>query len=544
MLNQSSIDSPLKQVAFSRHVSTHARTARYAAVVAALAGVVQMPRSALAQPALWNDEATLYTAPETRGLNGTALHKFEFKSFPACGQERWNTSWYAAPPGASADTKVPAVINLHGGGCGGDPNGGPLRKWVEAWAEQGFAAISITLDQPGCPDVPITEPEHYGIYQDVADAVLANSLLRSFPEIDAERIGVAGVSWGGHKTCLLSAIDSRLRFAIPIYGAGFMNEEPRWNMEIFSNLSPADAANWSRWFDPSNYLPSTTMPVLWLTTLNDQFWGQVGYRKSFRLVKGPRTVAVHRDFGHDCTTVIDKDIPSPMIFAKSIVSGGIPLPEILETGVDQDTAWVKFDSQASAVRAFFHSTTSTEDDSHMWQWLDGQPATLTDGKAAYLMPAGTTRYYFVIEDERGAAVTSEYVDRLKGETGGIVPRPVVNAGGGGAGGGVSFGGVSNVPVGGAPGTGGASAPGTGGASVNAEPPAANGGGDAAPRPSAGAPSGCRTAPGRPGSRSHALLWTIGLLAFCSRFRGARPKQSVRESSTSGRVPWSRSPKVV
>ena len=85
---------------------------------------------------------------------------------------------------------------------------------VQAWNARGYAAISIAVEgqtdlrdagaSPDCPwqqhewtgpgarvstrmDLPFTEQ---WMYHAVADAILANSLLRSLPAVDAERVGV------------------------------------------------------------------------------------------------------------------------------------------------------------------------------------------------------------------------------------------------------------------------------------------------------------------------------------------------------------------
>lgn len=47
-----------------------------------------------------------------------------------------------------------------------------------------------------------------------ADRILANSLLRSLPEVDADRLGLMGISWGVI-TSTVVGIDTRFAFAIP-----------------------------------------------------------------------------------------------------------------------------------------------------------------------------------------------------------------------------------------------------------------------------------------------------------------------------------------
>ena len=56
----------------------------------------------------------------------------------------------------------------------------------------------------------------------VAAALRAHSLLAADPAVDAARIGLTGISWGGYLTCLVSGVDERYRFACPVYGCGFL----------------------------------------------------------------------------------------------------------------------------------------------------------------------------------------------------------------------------------------------------------------------------------------------------------------------------------
>lgn len=123
-------------------------------------------------------------------------------------------AWLGLPENYSG--KVPGIVLVHGGG------GTAFKAWVQKWNEQGFAALSIAVEgqidvkDPDSKDRAKSWKQHewpgphrHGIYGDsseplkdqwmyhaVADTILANSLLRSLPEVDAKKVGVAGISWG------------------------------------------------------------------------------------------------------------------------------------------------------------------------------------------------------------------------------------------------------------------------------------------------------------------------------------------------------------
>src|SRR5207244_2738599 len=106
--------------------------------------------------------------------------------------------------------KVPAIVLVHGGG------GTAFAEWVKLWTSRGYAAIA--MDTCGCtpggehgkrPRHEHSGPPGWGgwdqtdeavedqwTYHAVADVVLAHSLLRAQPDVDTDRIGITGISWG------------------------------------------------------------------------------------------------------------------------------------------------------------------------------------------------------------------------------------------------------------------------------------------------------------------------------------------------------------
>ncbi len=203
-------------------------------------------------------------------------------------------AYVAIPEGASAENPVPGIILIHGKG------GTAYDRWAKAWADKGFAAISIdtagkynTLtntyantgrtpspfghqDNAGYSDFTENESLHSNMwfYQAISDAVLAGNVLRSYPEVDADNIGVTGVSYGSVITMKTIGIDPRLKFAMPVYGGGFGWEAPTyWQY----NMTEERKA-----WDPIMFLKqSGDTPVLWFVTDRDQHFGLVQISKTY-----------------------------------------------------------------------------------------------------------------------------------------------------------------------------------------------------------------------------------------------------------------------
>jgi len=58
----------------------------------------------------------------------------------------------------------------------------------------------------------VNEPiEDQWMYHAVAAVIRGHSLLRSQPEVDAARIGITGISWGGIITNVVAGVDARDR---------------------------------------------------------------------------------------------------------------------------------------------------------------------------------------------------------------------------------------------------------------------------------------------------------------------------------------------
>ena len=61
------------------------------------------------------------------------------------------------------------------------------------------------------------------------------------PEVDGNRVGIVGISWGGYLTCLAADLDPRFKFAISVYGCGFLGEDSAW-LPQFAKMGRRDTA--------------------------------------------------------------------------------------------------------------------------------------------------------------------------------------------------------------------------------------------------------------------------------------------------------------
>jgi hypothetical protein len=175
-------------------------------------------------------------------------------------------------------------------------------------------------------------------YHALADAVVATSLLRSLPEVDPERVGVTGISWGGYVTCMLPALDDRLMFAVPVYGCGFI-DRCVWRPNL-EKLPPGQRQLWLEEWDPKQYLPAVKVPMLWVDSTNDKNYSLDAQQLSYDLPKSPRTESIvprmpHNHPAHQSPEIIH-------VFVNAVLKNGTPLPSVTLAPAEGRTARATF----------------------------------------------------------------------------------------------------------------------------------------------------------------------------------------------------------
>jgi len=237
-----------------------------------------------------------------------------FDALPYHGDTSKVFCWFGLPEDIAEGEKVPAVVLVHGGG------GTLYPDWVKKWTDRGYAAISLALEgqvagpkdaDDKWPTHPYSGPyrtaffsdlqtentEDVWFYHAVADAILANSLIRSFPEIDTTQIGITGISWGGILAPVIAGIDNRLDFAIPVYGCGYLQDSPLYNMQM-SRLSASAQQEYLRSWDPSNFIPLISAPTLFVNGTNDCHFTMNCFTSSYEALNVEKYLRVEHNMSH------------------------------------------------------------------------------------------------------------------------------------------------------------------------------------------------------------------------------------------------------
>lgn len=312
-------------------------------------------------------------------------------------------AWLGIPH--HSEGELPGVVLVHGGG------GTAFKEWVKKWNAQGFAAISIAVegqvDQREAGNSKIWKqhawpgPKRDGIYADssepltdqwmyhaVADTILANSLLRSLPEVDPEKVGLAGISWGGVITSTVIGVDNRFAFAIPIYGCGHLYDaQSHWGSALDDNLIYRNV------WDPMQRMDRVQMPVLWLSWPGDNHFPLDCQAACYRAAPGPHMVSLIPGMKHSHPAGWNP--PDSYAFAREVVNSGGPWCRQAIATLNDDQFEVLFIASKRLNSAALISTVDSGFTGKR-KWLES-PATLertgTQWMVRTTVPSGSTGWF-------------------------------------------------------------------------------------------------------------------------------------------------------
>lgn len=328
-------------------------------------------------------------------------------------------AYYGVPEGKAPDGGWPAIVLVHGGG------GTAYPQYVKWWNQHGYAAISMDLEghlpvqanskgerpafDEGGPcrnnmfgdiDKPLNEQWFYHCIPQVA---LAHSLIRSFPEVNPQKTGLIGVSWGGVITCLVVGVDDRFKFAVPVYGcAALAGSDGTFGME---GLNQEQLKRFMELWEGSIYLAHSKVPMLWINGTNDINFPLDSWQKSVNIVKGQskQRAEIRMLHGHN-GFVSDEAVA----FADGIINGVASLPEIGKVERSGNQVSVKVIGNKEIIKAeLCYTLYGGKRSNRLWESI---PAAISGETVTAVLPENTTAFYFNITNERRLMLSSEYIE--------------------------------------------------------------------------------------------------------------------------------------
>jgi dienelactone hydrolase len=263
--------------------------------------------------------------------NGVVTEEVRFHSETDGHKDVDIFAYFSYPKGAS---KLPAFIWNPGGLGQASP------AFTEPPARRGYAVLCIDFPQPGyrsTGNYPINtslalgaDPQQAPIYHGAVALLKAVSYLVSRTEVDAERIGMAGSSWGGFFTTLMIGIDGRLKAGSCLYGTGSLQlGNAWWDGGSQNGNAPPTADERERWrttLDPAWRLPTKNTPIAWFTGTNDKFYLLPAVMKSHEMAAGPKHLCLVPNWDH----ALPNEYTDEQVYAWLDVHlrGQPPLPQV------------------------------------------------------------------------------------------------------------------------------------------------------------------------------------------------------------------------
>lgn len=376
--------------------------------------------AAAAATGMWDLPELQKAPPVEWGRQEGLVQEIYYPGEPHNGKPTRVFAYLARPSsiaGQKPDRRFPAVVLVHGGG------GQAFRAWAELWAKRGYVAVAMDLSGNGPGKVRLSDggpalstPAVFTVadtdekmrdgwtYHAVADVIRAHSVLAALPEVDANRIGITGISWGGYITCIVAGLDPGLKVAVPVYGCGYLYDDSYWKMDFVDTMTDAQRARWIRLCDPSSYLGGVQCPILFINGSNDPRFYLDSHRRSFDLVRPELrnlSIQVGLKHGHIWTIgEVDR-------FIDAVLKDGPPPPRLGPIEFKDGIARAHLIGQGTKAEFIYARATGP--------WAERKwtavPAELHNDFASVKVPEERPLIgYFMVTDAAGFRATTAYMD--------------------------------------------------------------------------------------------------------------------------------------
>lgn len=187
--------------------------------------------------------------------------------------------------------------------------------FVEVGAKRGYAVLCIDYPLAGYRSTGGYSLDGLVVGDDPRKAPLAHcavallkavTYLESRPEVDPDRIGMAGASWGGFMTTLMVGVDPRLKAGSCFFGTGNLQLGCAWFEGACTNT--VDAERWRTTLDPAWRLAKGKTPINWCTGTDDNFYWMPALMKTYEMAGGPKHLALIANWDHGLPPALDDEV--------------------------------------------------------------------------------------------------------------------------------------------------------------------------------------------------------------------------------------------
>lgn len=332
---------------------------------------------------------------------------------------------YAVIAAPKAPGMYPALVVLHGG------RGRADMDLVVRWAKRGYVAIAPDLPGIADPDTATNSSGYWRrrpyaadrwevvddwlrnpIFQAVVAALEALSLLKRQPNVNAARVGVTGISWGGYMVTMLAGLlGDGLAAAFSLYGSGHYENCVFYDQ--LSQQSPAMVSAWMKTLDAAARASNARAPYFLAAATNDSFFYPPAVRDTLRDMSGPTNSVMAPNADHVLPIpggVVEGDVsPLQAVFFDWHLKGegaALPTVELLSISNTEPrrTRFRILDAWGQPEVQVFFSRRNT-----IWKerlWLPVSANRGGDGTYDAELPASDVDAFVFIADARKVSVSS------------------------------------------------------------------------------------------------------------------------------------------
>ncbi len=219
--------------------------------------------------------------------------------------------YYAVPGGLPRGARAPALVMVHGGG-----GYALLGRALDA-AGRGYVGLAIDLPGKGPgrsrsrstgPNLSVSNlfntsanPESNYVYHAVTAALRSITYLRAQPEVDPNRIGIYGISWGGVVSLIAGSVDKRVVAVVDMFGSGYLYRGSTWTRRL-EKMSPEARERLRYDFDASSYVGAMKCPILGVTGTNDNCYWLPSFMRTFKSMNNKRWLLLRPNLDHKIDT--------------------------------------------------------------------------------------------------------------------------------------------------------------------------------------------------------------------------------------------------
>ena len=334
----------------------------------------------------WNaDELMAAPAYKPAGFpdsEADGLKAVLFDGLPVNGKKCPVFAYIGYPEGKAPAGGFPAMVQVHGGG------GTAYQEYARRWMKNGYAVIALDWynQRPACAvkdgkaqtvQLPLEGGRRQDHVTNVGNIVLAHSLLRTLPNVNPDKIGLIGISWGSWYGAMVTAVDSRFKFMLAVYCGGINKES-----EAFIN---------------GRFLHAAKVPMCWIAGSNDQnvTLAQIDAACKTTPTYANRAFVIRLPHSH-----VGYDFPFCFRVAGFYLKGEPPLPKLGDSTVKDGIIRAGVLEKGKGIRTCILGYTTDRDVTpwHKRVWRS-QPAELKDGVVSAKLPAGVFQCFLSAYDQ-------------------------------------------------------------------------------------------------------------------------------------------------